>query len=315
MEKYVFGVDIGGTAVKIGIFTPDGKLIDKWEIETRTQENGKNILPDIAKSIRVKMDKMSLKDEQILGVGFGVPGPVMNESIVNKCVNLGWGIVNISEEFEKLTGFNTKAANDANVAALGELWQGGGRGCKTMVMVTLGTGVGGGIIVNEKIVAGANGAGGEIGHIPMKYHAEEPEECGCGKRGCLEQYSSANGLVRITKRYLEKHPELETSLKKYEKLSARDICTEALLGDKVAIDRVEYSMNILGKGLAMVANVIDPEVFVIGGGLTKSGSLITETAHQSYVKYCFHSCENTPFKLAELGNNAGIYGAAKLVID
>ncbi len=311
MEKKVIGVDIGGTAVKIGIFTTEGQLIEKWEIPTRTLEGGSHILPDIAESVKGKMADLSISDDQIEGVGFGVPGPVRNESVVNKCVNLGWGVFDVAKEFKELTGFDTKVENDANVAAFGEMWQGGGKGHKNIVMVTLGTGVGGGIIINGKIVSGENGAGGEIGHLPVT--EDEEDTCGCGKKGCLEQYSSANGLLRVTKKYLAAHPELETSLKSYEKLTAKDICMEAIEGDAVALERIHYSMNMLGRGLAMVACVVDPEVFVIGGGLAKSGAIITETAREAYTKYCFHSCKNIPFELAKLGNDAGIYGAAKLV--
>ena len=198
MAKYVFGVDVGGTTVKMGLFTVEGELLDKWEIKTRTEDGGKNVLPDIADSIKKVIESKKLAKEDVEGVGIGVPGPVKEDGTVLKCVNLGWGILNVEDELEKLVGYPVKAGNDANVAALGEMWQGGGKGHSNLVMVTLGTGVGGGIILNGKMLFGVNGAGGEIGHICVD--DSETETCGCGNKGCLEQYTSATGVVRLAGR-------------------------------------------------------------------------------------------------------------------
>ena len=198
MKRYAFGVDIGGTTVKMGLFETAGTLLETWEIPTDTSDNGKNILPDIAKAVSAKLEEKKLSPLDIEGIGMGVPGPIGPDGTVLKCVNLGWGVFNVEEELNRLTGFKVKAGNDANVAALGEMWQGGGKGFRDLVMVTLGTGVGGGVIINEKILAGTNGAAGEIGHIPMR--DDETECCGCGKKGCLEQYASATGIVRMTKK-------------------------------------------------------------------------------------------------------------------
>ena len=310
MKQYAFGVDIGGTTVKLGLFKTSGELISTWEIPTDTSENGKNILQDIAKSIEAKRRENQLAEGEIEGVGVGVPGPVSADGTVLKCVNLGWDIFNVEDQLEQLTGYRAKAGNDANVAALGEMWQGGGKGFKDMVMVTLGTGVGGGIILNEQILPGTNGAAGEIGHIPMK--DDEKECCGCGKKGCLEQYASANGIVTIAHRYLEKHSEKETVLK--DNFTSKDIWDAVKEDDEAAVEIAEEMSDLLGKALAGIACVVTPEAFVIGGGMSKAGEVLLEYLRKSYQKYAFHASRDTEFKLAELGNNAGIYGGVKLLL-
>ena len=194
MSKICVGVDIGGTTVKIGIFTKEGQVEKKWEIPTRKEEQGKYILSDVATSIKTNIAQLGNTMEDIIGIGIGVPGPVVEERKVLECVNLGWGIIDVAEEMKELTGiFNIKVGNDANVAALGEMWKGGGEGYQNIIMVTLGTGVGGGVIINGKILTGSNGAAGEIGHIIV--NLEEEDACNCGKKGCLEQYASATALV------------------------------------------------------------------------------------------------------------------------
>ena len=206
MKKYAFGIDVGGTTCKIGFFETNGKLIDKWEIKTNTENNGAAILSDIAQAVDNKLAQEGISKDDVQGVGIGVPGPVKSNGVVNRCVNLGWGIVNVEEELGNLTGLKVKAGNDANVAALGEMWQGAAKGCKDVIMVTLGTGVGGGIIVDGKVVAGFNGAGGEIGHITVNH--DEIEACNCGQYGCLEQYTSATGIVRVAASLLPVSAEL-----------------------------------------------------------------------------------------------------------
>ena len=164
MKKYAFGVDVGGTTCKIGFFETDGKLIDKWEIKTNKENGGASILSDVAQAIGGKLTEKGISRNDVQGIGVGVPGPVKNDGVVHRCVNVGWGVVNVEKELGDLTGLKVKAGNDANVAALGEMWQGAAKGCRDVIMVTLGTGVGGGIIVDGKVVAGFDGAGGEIGH-------------------------------------------------------------------------------------------------------------------------------------------------------
>lgn len=312
MKKYGFGVDVGGTTIKMGFFETSGKLIDKWEIKTDTSNGGENILSDIAKAIDNKLAQEGISKNDVQGVGVGVPGPVNSKGIVLKCVNLGWGVFNVEEELASLTGLKVKAGNDANVAALGEMWQGAGKGSEDMVMVTLGTGVGGGIIVDGKVIAGANGAGGEIGHITV--NDDEIEACNCGQYGCLEQYTSATGIVRMAKRKLAKTDE-ETSLRSVEELSAKIIFDEAKKGDKIASELVEELGKILGSTLSNIAAVTNPEVIVIGGGVSKAGQILIDTIHKHFTESVFHACKDTRFVLAGLGNDAGMYGCVKMLLD
>ena len=312
MKKYGFGVDIGGTTIKMGFFETDGKLLDKWEIKTNTANGGAEILSDIAKGIDNKLAQEGISKDEVQGVGVGVPGPVRDEGIVNRCVNLGWGIVNVAEELGALTGLTVKVGNDANVAGLGEAWQGGAKGCKNAVMVTLGTGVGGGVIVDGKIVAGFHGAGGEIGHITV--NPDEIEACNCGQYGCLEQYTSATGIVRMAKRKLSKSDD-ETSLRKFEPLTAKDIFDEAKAGDEIAKELVDELGLILGSALSNLAVVVNPEVIVIGGGVSKAGAILIDTVEEHFKENAFYALKETRFELATLGNDAGIYGCMAMLLD
>ena len=311
MKKYGFGVDVGGTTVKMGFFETDGRLIDKWEITTDTADNGKAVLPDIAKAIDNKLAQEGISKSDVEGVGIGVPGPVRGDGVVNGCVNLGWGVINVAEELGRLTGLTVKVGNDANVAALGEMWQGGARGSKDVIMVTLGTGVGGGIIVDGHVVAGFSGAGGEIGHVTV--NNDEIEPCNCGQYGCLEQYASATGIVRMAKRKLAKTGD-ETSLRNFAELTAKDIFDEAKNGDSVALGLVDELGEILGSALSNIACVTNPEVIVIGGGVSKAGQILLDTIRKHFKETSFHACRDTRFELASLGNDAGIYGSMQLVI-
>lgn len=312
MAEYVFGVDIGGTTVKIGLFTVDGNLKEKWEITTRVDEGGKYILGDIAESLEKKMQENKIAKADVAGIGMGVPGPVKEDGTVLRCANLGWGIFNVAEEMNKITGLVVKVGNDANMAALGEMWQGGGKGYSNIVMVTLGTGVGGGIILNGKMLSGVNGAGGEIGHIQV--NDTETEVCGCGRKGCLEQYTSATGIVRMTNIALN-NTDRPSSLRTVQYVSAKEVFDAAKNGDDLAIELVENHGKCLGKALAMIACVVDPEVFVIGGGVSRAGNIITDTTAKYFQEYCFHACKKTQFTLATLGNDAGIYGGACSVLN
>lgn len=312
MEKKCFGVDIGGTTVKMGLFAVDGTVTDKWEIPTRKEENGKYILEDIAASVKEKMQDAKVTLDDIAGIGIGVPGPVKEDGTVLKCANLGWGIFNVADTVKELTGItNVKVGNDANVAALGEMWQGGGKGYNNLVMVTLGTGVGGGVILGGKILTGSNGAGGEIGHIRVNY--EEKDVCGCGKTGCLEQYASATGVVRLAKKALAKK-EKETTLAAND-LTAKAVFDAAKAGDSLAMDIVKEFGFYLGIALAHISQVIDPEVFVIGGGVARAGQIIIDEVSRNYEENVMFALKNKAFKMAELGNDAGIYGSARMVLD
>ena len=311
MKAYGFGVDIGGTTVKLGLFRTNGELLDKWEIPTRKEDGGSQILPDVAASIKAKLEEKGIDGADVQGIGVGVPGPVTPEGVVRKCVNLGWGVFNVEEKLSELTGYPVKAGNDANVAALGEMWQGAGKGANSLVMVTLGTGIGGGVIIDGHIVAGATGAGGEIGHLPV--NDEETLVCGCGKKGCLEQYASATGVVTLTKRALEASDE-PSSLRELTELTAKDTFDAAKAGDALALEVLEQFGQILGKGLATIACVVNPEMFVIGGGVSKAGKIITDVVEKYYIPYTFHACREAQFKMAELGNDAGIYGCVKMIL-
>ena len=312
MKKAVFGADVGGTTVKIGLCNLDGSIIESWEIPTRREENGKYILADIAEAVKSKMTEHSLSRDDIAGIGLGVPGPVDPDGIVHGCVNLGWNTFNVERDMSEITGLKVKAGNDANVATLGEMWRGGGKGYDSIVMVTLGTGVGSGIIIDGKILAGADGASGEIGHLPM--NDEETEQCGCGKRGCLEQYGSATGVVTLMRRYLGAHPEADSLLKDKNDFTAKDIFDAARLGDQSALAAVGEAADYLGKGLASAACLIDPQAFVIGGGMSRAGDFLIDMIRERYQKHAFHASRDIPFKLATLGNNAGIVGSVKMIV-
>ena len=310
MEKYVFGIDIGGTTVKCGLFTVKGELLEKWEIPTRTENNGAAILPDVADTVLKKIQEKGLAKEEIAGIGIGVPGPVNEQGEVPGAVNLHWGYVNLAGDMEKMTGLRVKAGNDANVAALGEMWKGGGAGCQSIVMVTLGTGVGGGIINNGKIVTGAHGAGGEIGHIHVTDDVER--NCNCGNHGCLEQVTSATGITYLANRKLKKDD--RPSMLRGGEVNAKTVFDAVKVGDELAKEVAEEFGKYLGTALASVACVADPEVFVIGGGVSKAGQVILDYIKKYYAQYAFMTCKQAGFALAELGNDAGIYGAAKMLL-
>lgn len=314
MKSYAFGVDIGGTTVKIGFFSTDGKFIENWEIPTRKKDNGKMIIPDIAKAIRKKLEEHKLEPADLEGVGVGVPGPVLPSGIVNMCVNLGWGETDVRTQLSSLLDdVYVAVGNDANVAALGEQWNGGGKGHDSVVMVTLGTGVGGGIIIGGKIVAGSHGAGGEIGH--MKVRDNETAVCGCGKKGCLEQYSSATGVVRLAKLALLADPEIDTPLAKIEDFTAKDVFDYAKKGDEFSLSIVDEVGKMLGEALAHITCVVDPDVIVIGGGVSRAGQILIEAIRKYYEPAAFTSTRDIDFKLAVLGNDAGMYGAVRMILN
>lgn len=311
MSKYVFGVDIGGTTVKLGYFDMEGQLLDKWEIPTRKENQGSQILPDIAASIEKKIKEAGLAREEIVGVGVGAPGPVDQDGVIYKAANLGWSVFSIKETLENILKLPVMAGNDANVAALGEMWKGGGQGYRDLVVVTLGTGVGGGIIVNGRMLTGSTGAGGEIGHIHVEDN--ETDTCGCGNQGCLEQYASATGITRLAKRKLEKTD--RATVLRTTTLSAKSVFDAVKAKDAVAMEIAEEFGRYLGEGLAAIACVTNPEAFVIGGGVSKAGEILMDYIRPYYEKKVFHASREVKFELATLGNDAGIYGAAKLVLD
>ena len=284
MNKKCFGVDLGGTTTKIGLFQFDGTLIEKHEIPTNKEENGIHILDDIETFINNVITKNSLDLNDIIGVGIGVPGAVTDDGVVNKCINLGWDVTDVESIMKKKTNFNVKVGNDANMAALGEYWKGGAAEFSSIALVTIGTGIGGGIIINGRPINGFNGAAGEIGHIPIVY--DETETCNCGKKGCLEQVASASGIVRVAKKFLIATDKPST-LRGVEEISAKIVFDEAKNGDIVAFEVVEYITKYLGLALANVAGIIDPECFVIGGGVSAAGQYLVDLIVANYKKYVF----------------------------
>ena len=314
MKEYAFGIDLGGTTAKIGLFTTSGALLEKWEVATDTSHAGEHILENLAAAVLGKMKEQSIQPEQVEGVGIGVPGPVLDSSIVPiVCANLGgWGERNVSAQLSGLLdGLKVLVGNDANVAALGEIWMGAAKGAKNAVMVTLGTGVGGGVVVNGKVIDGVHGAGGEIGHITVNRH--ETAVCGCGKRGCLEQYSSATGVVRCMKKLLDENPDTPCVLRGTE-FAAKDVFDAARNGDALAAREVDEMSDTLGMALANIASTVDPEAFLVGGGVARAGDVLFAPLTKHFKEYAFRSCRETPIKQASLGNDAGIDGAVRLIV-
>lgn len=308
-NKYCYGIDIGGTTVKIGLFQTDGTLLEKWEIVTRTANGGEAILPDIAESVLSKLNEKGIQKEDVVGLGVGVPAAT-KDGIVNSTSNIGWGYKNVKKELEELTGYHVNVGNDANVAALGEMWKGGGQGYQNQIMVTLGTGVGGGIIIDGHIHTGIRGAGGEIGHLCVEDN--ETEVCGCGRTGCLEQYASATGVVRLAKRRLANNT--DDTVLNMDAVTAKDVFDAVKAGDKVAMEIAEDFGKYLGNALSEIAVILDPELFVIGGGVSRAGEILLDYIKKNYLKNALWDNDKVEFALAKLGNDAGIYGAAKLAL-
>ena len=312
LKKYCFGIDVGGTTVKMGLFTTEGELLDKWEIPTRKEDGGAYILNDVAASVEAKLAEKNIAKEDVAGAGIGVPGPTLDTGYVSICVNLGWKDKNPANELSELLSIPVKAGNDANVAALGEMWKGGGEGYLDVVLLTLGTGVGGGIIINGEIAPSHRGVGGELGHITV--NPDEEATCNCGNHGCLEQYASATGVVRIANKLLAASKE-ESSLRTLETVTAKDVFDAAKAGDHLAVEAVEVLGKYLGLVVANVALTVDPDVFVIGGGVSKAGQVLIDVITKYYHNFAKIIGDNkAKVVLAKLGNDAGIYGAARMVL-
>ena len=312
MKEYAFGIDLGGTTAKVGLFHTSGELLEKWEVPTDTSNGGEKILPNLAANVKAKMEEKLLNEEQIVGVGIGVPGPVVKDSYIPIiCANLGgFGKLDVAQTLsDLLDGIPVKVGNDANIAALGELWMGTAKGCRNMVMVTLGTGVGGGVIVNGSVICGEHGAGGEIGHITVNPH--ETEHCGCGKQGCLEQYSSATGIVRCMKKLLAENS--DPCVLRDRDFTAKDVIDAARSGDALAVRELNDCADALGLALSSIAATVDPEMFLLGGGVSRAGDILVDAVQAAYRKYSFSAIRDIPVKIASLGNDAGICGAVRLV--
>jgi glucokinase len=307
MEVYYIGVDIGGASIKFGCFNKNGELIEKWVIPTRLADKGAFILPDTVISIK---NYSNMRKWNIEGVGIGVPGPVTSDGRVLKSANLGWDVFDCKKTAKDLLGIeHVEVTNDANAAALGEVWKGAGRIYKDIIMITLGTGIGGGVILNGEILHGVNGAAGEIGH--MRVEENENEVCGCGCTGCLEQYASATGVVRLAKRYMKEGSHIYNNK---DRISAELVFNGAKSGDENCLEVVDKFGEYLGTALSNVSCVVDPEAFVIGGGVSRAGSILTDKVSEWYHKKSMSAIRDKVFCIAELGNDAGIYGCVRLVI-
>ena len=311
MRPYAAGIDIGGTTVKMGLFRADGERLDAWEIPTRTENGGEAVLPDIADALFARLERLGIGAGELEGAGIGVPGTVLSGGIADRCPNLGWHSRNVAEEAARLLGMPVRVENDANVAAFGEQRLGAGRGCEDMIMITLGTGVGCGVILNGRIYGGAHGFAGEVGHMQMR--TDEQAVCGCGKRGCLEQYASANGVARLAGVRLAEDSRVSL-LRSVTRITSRDVFDAARNGDGPAADIVEEACGMLGRALSYLACTLDPEIFVIGGGMAAAGDLLIETIRKTYREAVHPSLRGTPVVRAELGGSAGISGAAAMII-
>ena len=311
MKKYCLGIDIGGTSIKSGLFDRQGVLLEKWSIPTRIEENGKHIIGDIKNSTDRKLESLGLDPGQLSGAGVGVPGQVSRQGEVLFAENLGWYHVPLTEELTRRLGMPVRTENDANLAALGEMWKGSGSRCSNLLFVTLGTGIGCGIVADGRILTGAAGAAGEIGHI----HIEDrmTEKCNCGKSGCLEQLASGTGLRRMGEWALASSN--EPSLLREGEVSARTIFEAAAAGDSLAVRVAEQFGEYLGKALAICTCVLNPQAVLIGGGVSKAGEIVLDYIRKHYRKYAYPPCENTDFRLAALRGDAGIYGGARLMIE
>lgn len=308
----IIGVDIGGTATKLGLFSPEGELMEKWSIDTQIEVEGEKIIPNTAKSILDKLKEKKINQDEILAIGMGVPCPITKDGVIEKSVNLRWKTRrNVCKQLEELTGIMTFGGNDANLAALGEAFKGAAKNRDNVVMVTLGTGVGGGIICNGNLLYGAHGMAGEIGHL----HTVDRDDlvCNCGSYGCLEQISSATGIVRLAKEVISKNA--ASSRLKEEEITAKLVFDSYKEGDELAGIVVDKFAKYLARELVNISMVVDPEIFVIGGGVSAAGEELLKPVISYYKEFMsFSLCDNNEFVLASLGNDAGIYGAAKLAM-
>lgn len=316
MGKKLLGIDLGGTTIKFGILTEAGEVQEKWAIETNILEDGKHIVPDIVTSIKHRLDLYGLTSEDFIGIGMGSPGAVdRDKKTVTGAFNLNWKETQeVGSVIEKETGIPFAIDNDANVAALGERWVGAGANNPDVVFVTLGTGVGGGVIADGNLIHGVAGAGGEIGHMVV-----EPDtgfECTCGTIGCLETVASATGVVRVARRLAEGYEgdsSIKAAIDNGDNVSSKDIFEAAQNDDNFANSVVDKVCFYLGLATANIANLLNPDSVVIGGGVSAAGEFLRSRVEANFKKYTFPQVrQSTQIKLAELGNDAGIIGAASL---
>lgn len=317
MKNVIVGVDVGGTAIKMALLSTEGEILQKEQQPTPVSEGEDGVIEKIARMAVEMLKQAGVEKERVAGIGIGIPGPIdAEQGIVLEAVNLHWKKpVKLKEKLEQKTALPVYVDNDANTAALGEMWRGAGQGAKNMIAITLGTGVGGGVILDGRIVHGMNGVGGEIGHITM-----EPTggpSCNCGKTGCLETYASATAIIREGTKAAQEgtSPPLAEALAKNGEIKAKDVLEAAKAGDAQAVAIVDQASFYLGLALSHLANVLDPEKFVIGGGVSAAGEFLFSRIRESFRRYVTFSyvadsCQIVP---ATLGNDAGVIGAGWLV--
>lgn len=312
--RYVAGIDIGGTATKLGLFTGQGELVRKLEIPTDTSDHGIRILKAAAEAAEGCIRDVLQEGDDVIGIGIGIPGAVSDGHTVKECINIGWSSeVDVEEQMRRYTQYPVTAINDADAAALGEYWKGSAAGHESVVFVTIGTGVGAGIISHGRLIIGALGYGGEIGHVTV--NPFETRICSCGKRGCLELYASAPGIVYEAEKALDSWDGESVLTPLRGRMTAKDIFDAAKGGDGFALSRVDEFGRWMGIGLGSVAQTVDPDVFVIGGGVSRAGEILLDAIRRHYPDWVYGSLKKGRFVSASLGHDAGIYGAAKLMLD
>ncbi|MEH7548973.1 ROK family glucokinase [Neobacillus vireti] len=312
-DKWIAGIDLGGTTTKIAFITNSGDIVHKWEIPTDNSNEGQNITSNIAKAIDEKLSQIGETKEKLMGIGMGAPGPVDYETgIILNVVNLGWkDNYPLKDSLEEATSLPAAVENDANCAALGEMWSGAGNGARDLVCVTLGTGVGGGVIANGNIIQGINGAAGEIGHITVIPSGGAP--CNCGKTGCLETVASATGIVRLAEEAV-KNSSSSSKLGELFRITAKDIFDAARDNDQLAQKVLNEVSFHLGLALANIGNTLNPDKIVLGGGVSKAGDILLDSVKENFEKFAFPAVRNsTEIDIATLGNDAGVLGAAWLI--
>ena len=311
--NYYVGIDLGGTNTKIGLLDEEGNILFSTIVKTESEQGFEKTIERLSNILKIQVSNLNISFKNVVGVGLGVPGPVANGRIVKFWANFPWPVnVDLAAEFEKHLGVPVKVDNDVNVITLGEMWKGGGRGYKNVLGLAIGTGIGGGVVVNGKLVSGKNGAGGEVGHIKVE---RDGKLCGCGQEGCWEAYASATGLVREAKSRLTVNKNnLLYERTKDREVEAKDIFDAARDGDEFSLNLVDYEAEFIALGIGNLLNVLDTDVVVVGGGIALAGAILFDKINEKLRKYAMLSTlEGLKIVPAELGNDAGIYGAAYLV--
>ncbi|MBF0775545.1 glucokinase [Streptococcus azizii] len=318
MAKKIIGIDLGGTSVKFAILTEQGDIQEKWSIKTNILDEGSHIVPDIIDSITHHFETHQLTKDDFLGIGMGSPGVVDSKAgTVIGAYNLNWKTLQpVKEQIETAIGLPFFIDNDANVAALGEQWVGAGSNNPDVVFMTLGTGVGGGVIADGNLIHGFGGAGGELGHITVDF--EDPITCTCGKKGCLETVASATGIVNLIRRYADTYAgdaELKKRIDDGQDVTAKDVFDLAKAGDDLALIVYRHFCRYLGIACANIAAVLNPAYIVLGGGVSAAGDFLLDGVNEVYLQNSFPQvAQTTKLALANLGNDAGVLGAASLVL-